>query len=236
MESREYLFELIKKKGCDRQTYLMDLFKYVPEGTVKEMELKIVHKNEAVISAGDPSDYIYFMIHGQVVGLDYHQTGYVYSFMDFTKMNILGDFEAFGDVSNYDITLWAVEDCVLIRLSKNSYLNWVRHDENALFLRIRDIVSTLSLERKGDREYIHMNCKDRLVMYLINSYKKSSNHERIKIKKTQAELADKIGFNVRSIQRNIAALEDEGFITVESGKITVSKAQYALLEEYILNK
>lgn len=96
--------------------------------------------------------------------------------------------------------------------------------ENALFLRIKNIMSTLVFEKKNDREYIFMNCKERLVKYLVNSYenKKPVNALKYKLDKTQLELLDRTGFNIRSIQRNIAALEKENLISIENGKITIS--------------
>lgn len=71
-------------------------------------------------------------------------------------------------------------------------------------------------------------------IYLAKSYenKKRSNSDTIKITRTQTELSDRIGFNVRSIQRNIAALEKEGLISIESGKITISKEQFLRLKQY----
>ena len=55
---------------------------------------------------------------------------------------------------------------------------------------------------------------------------------KLKINKTQAEWSDRTGFNVRSVQRNIAALEKDGLISIENGKITISPEQFLRLKEY----
>ena len=43
---------------------------------------------------------------------------------------------------------------------------------------------------------------------------------------TQTELADKIGVNLRSVQRSIAALESENLVHLKKGKMVISREQY----------
>lgn len=235
MESKKQLYETIAKAECDRREYLEALFKNIPESTVKEMTYTEIQKEEYVLYAGDSSDTVFFLLNGHVIGLEHQKLGRVYSFMDFTKMNILGDFEAFGEIPKYGVTIRAAERCELLKLSKKSYLSWVRHDENALYLRLNNILSTLTYERKLDREYIFMDCKGRLISYLVKLYEKEQTDRSVpfKVKKTQAELADKIGFNLRSVQRNIASLEKENFLTIENRKIIISYEQYLKLADFI---
>ena len=73
-------------------------------------------------------------------------------------------------------------------------MNWIRHDENALFLRMKTIMATLTSERMVDREYIFMSCKERLVDYLVKSFEngQKDSQGRHRVPKTQAELADRV--------------------------------------------
>ncbi|MBE6072643.1 MAG: Crp/Fnr family transcriptional regulator [Clostridium butyricum] len=235
MESRKRLFEIIAKVGCDQREYLEALFKYIPEAVVKEIMYCEIQKNKIILHAGDSNDTVFFLLKGQVIGIDHQKLGRVYSFMDFIKMNIIGDFEAFGDFSKYCVTVRTTEDCKLLKISTKSYLNWIRHDENALFLRLNNILNTLTFERNFDREYIFKGCKERLMSYLVKLYKKehSDTSDSFKVGKTQPELADKVGFHVRSVQRSIASLKKDGFITITNGKVIISYDQYLKLEEFI---
>lgn len=235
MESKKQLLETVAKYGGHSREYLEALFQNIPETAVKEITYCEFEKNEDILFAGDPSDTVFFLLKGQVIGLEHQKPGRVYSFMDFTRMNILGDFEAFSDTAKYGVTVRAAENCKLLRISKKGYLNWIRHDENALFLRLSNILSTLNYERKLDREYIFMDCKERLINYLVKLYEKeqADSCSSFQIRKTQAELADKIGFHLRSVQRSISALKKEGFLSDEKSKITISKEQYLRLKDYI---
>ena len=79
-----------------------------------------------------------------------------------------------------------------------------------------------------------MSCKERLVDYLVKSFEngQKDSQGRHRVPKTQAELADRIGYNVRSIQRSIAALEKEELISNENGKIMLTQEQVSQLKQY----
>ena len=96
-------------------------------------------------------------------------------------------------------------------------------------------MSPLTSESVNHRKYMFMSCKERLMKYLLESYacKKEINTCILRLNKTQMELSDRVGFNVRSVQRSIAALEKENLITLESGKITVSQEQFVKMREYL---
>lgn len=233
MESKQQLLNYVAKADNDRCRYLNDLFKYVPDAVVKEMIYTEIKKNECILSAGTPNDTVYILLSGQVYGVDHQKMGRVYYFLDYTKMYVVGDLETFGSFSEYCASIYATKDCKLLKISAKSYLRWIKHDENALFLRLNNIVSIMLRERMNDREYFFMNCKERLIKYLIMSYENenSENSGRYRVSKTQIELADRVGFNIRSVQRNVAALEKEQLISIENGKIYISQDQYIKLKQ-----
>ncbi len=238
MESKVQLLEIVSKKASDRKDYIIDLLKNMPEEVAKEVIYIEIPKNEYLVCEGEKCDAIYILLKGRVVGLDHQSVGRVHSFMDFTKMYIIGDFELFGDIKDYKVTVQTAEDCKLLKLSANMYLHWIKNDANALFLRLRLIVNTLSNERKNDRKFLVMACKDRLAVFLVKYYEREATNKkaRIKVKKTQSELADKVGYNIRSVQRCIASLEKEGLIANETGKIVIGQEHYLALKEYLEDK
>lgn len=233
MESKQQLLEFIEKTEHDRREYFNGLFAFVPDAVVAELAYEEVEEGQHILYAGEPSDTVYIILSGQIAGVDHQRMGRAYYFMDFTKMYIVGDFEAFGDFPEYCVSICAVKKCGLLKISAKSYMRWVKQDENALFLRMKNIMSMLISERMVDREYIFMNCKERLIHYLAKSYEngKKDSQGKCKIVKTQTELADRIGYNVRSVQRSIAALEKENLISNENGKIILSQEQFLRLKQ-----
>ena len=229
METREqFLEELNKVQEESKQNYLNNVFKYLPDAVIRTVTLKKIKKDEFIIRAGEPCDSIYIILNGNIVGLDYQKLGKVYYFMDFAKMYIIGDFEIFARNPEYGVSICAATDCELLAIPASLYWDWIKHDENALLLRMQNVMSILTAEKASDRKYLFMSCKERLMKYLVVSYASKDRKQSsvMRIKKTQTELSERIGFNVRSVQRSIAALEKEELIGNENGKITVTKEQY----------
>lgn len=231
MESRERLTELLAGTDPERRRYLTGLFQNAPDEIIRELKIRLVRKGDAILHTGDPCEKVYIILSGQLAGLDYQSMGRIYYFMDFTRMYVVGDFEIFGSFSEYCVSIRAAKDCCLLELSAQSYLSWVRGDENALFLRLQNIMTVLTSERIMDRQSIFMNCRERLTRFLLRDYETSGATGRHKVRKTQAELADRVGFNVRSVQRSLAALEEEGLIFLEGGKPVLTEAQYQALKQ-----
>ena len=238
MESKEKVLELVSKTESERCRYLSDLFKYMPEAISKELIYMEVKKGDYLLTAGSPCDTVYILLKGQVVGIDHQKLGRIYSFMDFTKMYVIGDFEIFADCKEYSVSICAQEDCKVFKIQAKRYLRWIKNDGNAMFLRMNNILKSMVMEKKIDREYLFMGCKERLINYLIRLYEKESDIQcgKIKVEMTQAQIADKIGFNLRSVQRNIASLEEEGTITNKHGKMQISHEQYELLKAYDIKR
>lgn len=154
MESKKQLLEAVSKSESDRREYLNALFKYVPDAIVKTISCKKIKKGEYIIHEGTPCDMVYIILSGTIVGMDYQKQGRAYYFMDFAQMHIVGDFEVFGDIPEYCISICAAEECEILMLSAKYYSQWVQHDENALLLRIKNIMAMLTFEKKNEREYM----------------------------------------------------------------------------------
>lgn len=233
MESRQQLFALLSKAEPARCKYLTSLFQYAPDTVVTEIIYEEAAYSQHILDAGSPSDAVYFLLSGSISGVDYQALGHAYYFMDLANMYVIGDFEVFGDFPDYCVSICAVNQCKLLKLSAKSYLHWIKHDANASFLRLKNLMATLTSERMSDRGYIFMSCKERLADLLIKAYEneKRDSVGIYKMTRTQAELADWIGFNVRSVQRSIAALENEQLISTENGKITISQQQFIQLKQ-----
>ena len=180
MNSKKELFDLLKKTESGKKEYLTDLFRNLPEETAKQMIVTEVKKGDYILQAGMPCDTVYFILNGRVIGEAHQKMGQMYSFMDFSKKDIIGDFEVFTDCSEFCASVRAEQNCKLLKLSKKSYLNWIRHDEHALFLRLRKILNTFSSETNIEREWLFMGCKERLVNYLVRLYEREQSDKPLR--------------------------------------------------------
>lgn len=99
-------------------------------------------------------------------------------------------------------------------------------------MRTHVFARTLAQEISSERQYLLLNSRERLILYLVKAYGKWENGGECIIRKTQAELAQRIGVNVRTVQRSIHWLQEMGFVSCHGGKIHIMRKQYEMLEEY----
>ena len=217
----------------DRREYFLKLFDKVPHQTVEHIVSAKVKKGDYILKAGEPCDMVYFLLKGNVTGEASNSQGRAFSFMDFSKMCVLGDYEMFYDCDEYIVSIRAEQSCYLLKLSRDHYMSWVKQDVNALYLRIQNTLSVLTFERSVDREYLQMNSKERLCLLLVHFYETGIKDKNglYAVQYTQSELADKIGVNLRSVQRSIAALESEQLVQLKKGKMVISREQYEKLAQ-----
>ena len=233
MKSIRQLLEETSEISSERYAYFLKLFERIPSQTAENIISSKVKKGQYLLKAGEPCDMVYFLLEGEVTGEAFTEQGRAYSFMDFTQMPVLGDFEMFSDYTEYIVSIRAVQDCTVLKLAREQYLNWMKQDVNALYMRTSNVMSVLTFERSVDREFLQKNSKERLCLLLARFYQngakdKSGNYT---VQYTQGELADQIGVNLRSVQRSIAALESEQLVQLKKGKMVISQEQYEKLAQ-----
>ena len=228
------LLEKIQDVSEDRREYFLELFHNISNETLEQIVHIEVKKGQYILKAGAPADTVYFLLKGKVTGEAYTNRGRTYSFMDFSQMWVLGDYELFYNCEEYVISIRAEEDCSLMILSKQHYHNWVRTDANALYIRMQNILSVLTFERRIDRESLQKSSKERLAMILVRFYETGTKDRTgtYICQFTQSELADKTGVNLRSVQRSIASLRDDGLVSLKSGKMIINSEQYIKMKQY----
>ena len=219
----------------ERQDYFLKLFDKIPHQTVEHIVSTTVKKGEYILKAGEPCEAVYFLLKGKVTGEAYTTQGRAYSFLDFSKMYVLGDYEMLYDCAEHIISIKAESKCNLLKLSRDHYINWIKQDVTALYLRTSNILSVLTFEREIDREFLQKNSRERLCLLLVRFYENGDKDKNgyYTVEHTQSELADKIGVNLRSVQRSIASLESEQLVQLKKGKMVISREQYELLAREI---
>lgn len=230
MESRQELTDLISRLERKRFRYLERFFKNCPEHVIRSIQYSHAPKQSHLLSAGEPCTRVIIILNGTAVGIDYQSSGTDYVFTDYSGVEILGDYELFGDIPQYRISIVAMTDCDLLTIPARLYMEWVSKDVDALFMRTCTIMHATVREGPNERKYQFLECRDRMALYLTERYEKSGARDEYVLQKKQPELAAQLGFSVRTIQRNIQALEKEGLLTAVAGRIHMSRAQYTRLK------
>ena len=224
--------EILNLLPNEEKEYVKRVFANCPQEIRDKMRLLEVEKNSNFIDAGTPCKYVYLILKGKACGIDMQIQGKTYKFKEFLPGRFLGEFECIAEIPNYSITVQAITKCTLLVMTTQVYLKWMEDDGRAFFLRMQKLLFELTNQTKDDRRFFLSTCKERMIQYLVEYYEQE-NQQRVRIQKSRDELANEIGFVVRTIDRNIHKLASEGYISLRAGKLYVSRSQYEKLKEHL---
>lgn len=214
------------------QKYMEELFGSCPDEIRSSMKVMTVEANELFIEAGTRCDRIYIILEGKARGLDMQMQDRIYAFKEFYEGSFFGELETFSDIRDYRVSIETAARCTLLVLPASAYLRWMKNDARALFIRTRDILSRLTYQTGEERKYLFLDCRDRMMLLLTERYERAGTSREIRIRQTRDELSDETGFCVKTLNRTIKKLKEEGFIGLQAGKIVVGKEHYKKMKDY----
>lgn len=224
--------EKMKLLPLKEQAYMKQLFAYCTKEIKDSMFVAEVEKGCNFIVQGEKCKYIFIILRGRAKGIDRQVQGKVYVFKEFLPGRVLGEFECLSGIAEYTITIQAATDCTFWVIPAGLYLDWMRIDGNALFLRAQRLLLELTHQTRENRKYLLLNCKDRLIAYFLEQYEKKQSDGRAMIGKSRDEISNATGFCVKTINRNVKNLQEQGYISIQTGKICISEVQYERMKTY----
>ena len=79
---------------------------------------------------------------------------------------------------------------------------------------------------------LFMDARERLTSFLADYYAENACAEDdvIPVRMTRMDISDSTGYAVRTVNRKVRSLGEQGLICVKNGKILISRAQYQRLK------
>ena len=161
---------------------------------------------EKILKQNDKPSFVYIIKKGKVKIYSLAPTQVKYLERIFCEYNLFGELELFVDkpILNY---VEAMEPCEVIKIPKDAFLEWIKYDSDfSLYIHVQ--LSTkmyhTSVNSKANVAY---PLKARIIFFLwsfLDEHKLTSVHKDI--------LVEGVGSNIRSINRIIKELVNEGLI------------------------
>lgn len=227
----------------------MDIFQELPPGKRDYMELLFRNCTEEVkyymalidiepertfIKAGTECTHIFIVLSGKVTGVEWPMHERAYPFKDFGPGDFFGEIECFAGLPQYRISIVASTRCRVLSIPASCYMEWMRMDVDALFLRTQENVRRLITQTAEARKYLFMDGKDRLMVHLIRKFEQRQPlPQALELRQTRNQMADEIGFSVKTLNRSITKLEELGMIRLQRGKVVIPLEGYGRMKEHV---
>lgn len=219
-----------------------DLGKIMKRGDVQEFLEKIpanlkrtavpvlFKKNSIVIMKDEPAEYAYFILEGNLALQNEYADGNIYKFSDLGKGVIISDLEVLSGKYKNAATAIAKEDTWLLRVGLNEFERELRTNLDFLYYVASHMAQKMYESSYERGVYLFKPGVSLITNYLIKYAEEEGFSEgNVKIKKKRQEIADEIGISIRTVNRAVSELKEEGIVSIVKGKIILSKNQYALL-------
>ena len=210
------------------------LFRNCTEKVKTYMFVMDVAAGQTFIQAGEPCINIEIILSGKASGVEWPMHGHSYPFKDFGPGDFLGEIESFAGMRQYRVSVVALTDCRVLVIPVFCYMEWMHADVDALYMRTQKNVTRLLSQTADTRKYLFMDGRERLMLYLIRKYERKGRADNTcSLKQTRSQMAEEIGFSIKTMDRSIKKLEEEGMLRLEKGKIQVDEAGYLTMKNYI---
>jgi len=185
-----------------------------------------------ILRKGDLLDNIYFLLQGTVNVLNEFEEGDSFHFAQVNSFNILGEIEFLAQEKIIAATCMAKTICLTIQIPLKNMEKWIC-DDNQFFHFIVKALAKKNYEASLNRGIELMYpIKHLLKIYLIKQLKIEGNYSVI-LGKSRKNISEELGISVRSVNRAVHDLKAKNMISIEKGKIYVSKSQYSEIQKSV---
>ncbi|MVB09921.1 Cyclic nucleotide-binding domain protein [Caprobacter fermentans] len=191
---------------------------------------------EALIREGDACERVYLLLSGRVSVIISRPRLSSYTVTEFRPFEFFGEYELLAGKNQYLAEVRAVSPCRLLSFSAGTYLQWMKSDPEFFSERVRSIVGALLDQAVNERTRHFLDAPGRVMQVLLRAYEACRDpQESVRLTVTRAEIAERTGCSVRTVNRVIRSLAQAKLLDVTHGKIRLDAAQrQALLREFDL--
>lgn len=181
---------------------------------------KKVQRNEIIFFEGVHANFYYQLVMGKVRWVSINEEG-----KEVIQL-IIEEGESFGEMPLFDegpyaATAIADEDCVLLRLHKNTFLQLLRENQDVHFAFTRLLSERMRFKFLTIKTLATYNPENR-ISALLQYFKTNHRHtcpNSNRVNLTRQQIADMTGLRVETVIRAMRHLHDKGELVIEKGKV-----------------
>lgn len=159
------------------------------------------------------------------------ENGNVYMIEGNKAIDFIGEVTILAGMSHTSVTIEAVTDNVVAYISRRDAESWLSHDMNILRLTSRHTAFKLYRSSYNNGAKLFYPPSYLLLDYMAKLGKQGGMESQkpprtITISRTRQMLQEEIGVNVKTLNRTISQLKEEGYFSLCKGKISFTPEQY----------
>lgn len=221
------ILELLKKDALAREWLLK-----IPQGLREQSGLVSIPAGETILRKGVPIGHVYLLLKGRIKVLNAMPDGNFYSWLTMDACTFICNLEVLTDSPVNYSQIDAAADCALLQMPLEAFRDWLHKDIDFLWLVSTDCAKKAHRVSYDMGHGAYKSGFEKVVGYLIKYCGQYPPGSRATVlEKTRPEMAGEIGVSVKTVNRSLKQLRQDGQISILAGKVCVDRQQMAALAE-----
>jgi len=227
---------LIEKLGTKERDYLNKYLANAPKWLLESFQIVKMKKDTTFIHENAYVDTIYILVEGVVKATDYRVEEIAYDYARFYPVEVFGAMEFLMNNDYYRTTLVAETPCTFLRVSKEQFAKWMVTDIHAVLEQAKAMSTYLIEQVRKERLFLFLSGGDRLFLTFMEIYPKQAQAHVCRINLTRKDLSNSTGLSVKTVNRCIKKMEEDGYIDREGRTIVINEKQYKRIKKVVSEK
>lgn len=195
-----------------------------------KFEMRTFQKGEVILNVEDRIDEVFILKNGRLKTYSLSENGNKHLIKIYENGELLGDVEIFTD-SSVICYLEGMDDGEIYVIKREHFLQWMEQDFNVSLYIVRQLAQKLINTGMKMQSAVSYPLKYQVLLYIfkyISQYKTNCIPKLL--------IVEELGSNIRSINRILKQLAEEGMIVNLNGKIQVDDLNLilAMISDYDL--
>ena len=225
--------EILEQISQEQADYFRRYFRNVPDAVMRTIAIEKRAADKLLLEENDTADKVYVLMSGSVRAVDFRVKGSVYEYARFYGVTVLGSMECFFGLDHYMTTLITAENCTFLTMPRAVFETWLWQDTEALRAESEKMRSYLLDRTRENRVMLLLNGMERLIYLLARICGNMPRAEEYLLHVNRQELAEQTGTSVKTVNRSMKKLEEDGFLRRQGHKVKITQIQYESMQEYL---
>lgn len=203
------------------------LLQKLPPKLLESARLVRLPAGRIVVLRGEVVEWAYFILEGELIV--FHETleGKFSTWLTMQAPTVISDLEVLSEIEHYAANVSAATDCVALRCPITTFTAALRQDVDFLWT-IATTVSKKNYTLVSNRGYSAFRSsleKTALFLLYYGSLHPAKPGKELVVQRTRAQMSSEVVVSQKTLDRCLLRLRDEGYISIERGKVHISPAQ-----------
>lgn len=207
---------------------LQALIRDMPEHIQERCQVKRIGPGVEIFRKHEKMRYVYILCEGECDVLTAFKGGQMYVFGkagNKAGVHLIGEQEVLAEIDESQATVRTATECRFLQLTKVDFWAWIQQDPHAAIILLKQLAKRLNeATREAGTQLYYPNIYQ-LKKYLVERFEETEESE-VRIKAKRQQIADELGISLRSVERGVKELKEQGMVHIVRGKMEISEKEY----------